>query len=339
MRSPLLAFLVLFVLLVWTGCSKDTKEPQRAVPRTTEPESDKATPDVVPLSPASTMDLVELAQGYDVAREEAVQEPRPPVEEAESLESQLVRTKERLYNDSRWAQSLSERLPALREEKETLLGRAEELELKVRVPSEPNLPEVEQSLREAVSSVSGVDWVSIEFQPQRSQRYPLPEEIEGAKELTLEENDIRDVIQVALVLNVPDRAVLDPLLEAIRKIPRLTVPRRISVHNEQVLVNAEVYVFPPLALPVWVVRSKDLRDELARSGVEIPLEEVVKQDPIGHVQSAAMALRHYNSVLEQVQEAVTLQGELSYLRVRDQFFRRKLELSKTGSADGLMSLQ
>jgi Arc/MetJ family transcription regulator len=296
-----------------------TKEGPAESPSITQPA-----PEAPRIEPAVQEDPKERPEVAESPEEPGAQ---PLVSDEEQWERTLIQVKERLAGELAWALGMAEQSDAIKIQSQQLLREAELLQLKERVPSEPRTEEVEAAWRQLAKEL-GVEIGYLEFVPVVSHRPPLPERVEGRKTLRYTDNDIRDTIQVVVRLEGADQTVPGKLVEAIGQFKRLTVIRRIQSQPDGLLVNTEIFVFPAIARPKFVVDPKDLREELARWRILLPLEEAVARDPIGHLQNAALAARHFNTLLPAVREAVSFQGELLYLTQRNEFFRRKLDESK-----------
>lgn len=299
--------------------SSPSKAEQPTSPVVTEPASE------APKVEAAVQEAPEEPSSTAVSPEDPA--APPPITDEEQWEKTLIQVKERLAGELSWALSMVERSDEIKIQSQQLLREAELLQLKERVPSEPRTEEVEAAWRQLAQEL-GVEIGYLEFVPVVADRPPLPVRVEGRKTLRYTDNDIRDTIQVVVRLEGADQTVPGKLVEAIGQFKRLTVIRRIQAQPDGLLVNTEIFVFPAIARPKFVVDPKDLREELNRWQIQLPLEEAVARDPIGHLQNAALAARHFNTLLPALREAVSFQGELLYLTQRNEFFRRKLDESK-----------
>ena len=257
------------------------------------------------------------------AAEEAPAEEQQPdavslePSEAELIMESLKKLKDQALTEAQWAQELRERLESLRNR----LAEAEQVlkdpSYTVGVPSKLDPAVVEAEWRKAAVD-AGTEVQFFEITEASVHRDAIPPMVPDRKPFQITMNDVRDIFLVVARIPRVDDATMERFVSNLAKLDRLTLPTRVQVFGDRVIVNAEVYRWREVPLPERIVRQKDLKEELRRAGVSLSVEEVVKMDPIGHLQHTALSFKTYNAARPHVVQALKAIDRLAVFELQRQ---------------------
>jgi len=165
----------------------------------------------------------------------------------------------------------------------------------------------------------------------------LPKELPADKQFELGLADIRSVYQVVVTIpRLPD-AELARLLEGVKLFQRLTLIRRIRLGEaDKYVINAEVYMFNPTDVPKFLVPERSIEAAMSTMGINLTVSEAVRRDPIGYVQTAALAYAEYTALRDKVSKLVVLEGQSMWLKGRRAFWEAREAEVKALKLDGVL---
>ena len=238
--------------------------------------------------------------------------------EAEVIIENLMKLKVQALAEAQWAQGLREQLESLRNQLVKAEEAVKEPLYTVGVPSILDPKAVEAEWRKAAVD-AGTEVQFFELTQAPVHRGAIPQMVPDRKPFQIALNDVRDIFMVVVRIPRVDDAAMERFVSSLTKLDRLTVPTRVQVFGDRVIVNAEVYCWREAPLPERIVTQKDLKEELRRAGVSRSVEEVVKMDPIGHLQHTALSFKAYNAARPDVVQALKAIDRLAVFDLQKQF--------------------
>ena len=196
------------------------------------------------------------------------------------------------------------------------------------VPAEPGYDDLKGAIAAVVKRV-GLELVYYNVIESKATPRRLPEIIHGDKSFEFEDGDVRQVFQVAIRVSRAEREQVLKLVAELKALDRLLLIRRVKPLPESILVNMDAYWFGEERYPLHQVLPRDLKTEMERLGITGSMEEVMRQDAVGHLQNAALSYRELNSSLPKLNEAMGLLSRSKFLEARSAFYRKAVEAAAT----------
>ncbi|GEM_PF-4167024 len=232
-----------------------------------------------------------------------------------------------------WARGLLASERELKDEVERLKGLLSDPATRALVGDQELYDEVKAEW-ESLAKELGLELASFTASKATLDVIQLPDSMPADRPLELTNNHVRATHQLIVRLPVMDREKLTALLEGIKKFKRLTLVRRIKPERgENHLVNAEFYQFLPTDKPAMLVPERTVEAEMAQLGIRLTLQDAVRRDPVGYVQTAALALAEYRAARNRLQEVVELKRQLLWLQLQHAFIAERLNAREAMKLD------
>jgi hypothetical protein len=319
----LLACLGLLLALAAAGCNKPRKvehgsEPAPKAPKATAPDGAAAGTDA---EPAEAPDVTT----GEVRPDLVAKAPEAPPEPAEKpLKEKLKELKFKARREVVWARTTIDNIPSYERALEKYQREFDQWRMYERVPLEPKKAELKAALTELFDRLG----LPILYYAEADSTVPprkLPEVIHGDKAFEFEDNDVREIFHVTIRTGAATPETVASLVTELKALDRLLYVRRVKVGKEELLVNLDTYFFRAERYPVHQVLERKLEERMRQMGIARSVDEVVNDDPLGHLQNAALSYREFNANLEALNEAMALLSRSKFLEARSSFFRRAVE--------------
>lgn len=227
-----------------------------------------------------------------------------------------------------WARSVLARESEIKTELDKLVAEEARLGVLRAIPETQDDASVEAEWQ-GVAQIMGFKVGAWFLAKSNIQTRPLPKEVPADKEFELLPSDIRSVYQVVVTIPRLSDADLTRLLDGVKGFQRLTLVRRIKRGDaDTYVVNAEVYLFNPTDVPKFIVPERTIEAAMSSIGIHMTVSEAVRKDPIGYVQTAALAFAEYQAAREKVARLAVLEGQILWLKARRAFWEGQVAEQK-----------
>lgn len=232
-----------------------------------------------------------------------------------------------------WARTSIEQLDRLKQEAASLEALEKTDGFEIGVPDTVDKAAVEAEWR-ALAQGLGIEVLSVLVSESELDVRDLPDVVVVDKPFALETGDVRRIYQVTVKITDPGMDAMALLVNGSKSLKRLNLLRRVSTEFKGVvLVHSEIYSFVKPSKPKFIAPTHRLDQEMKHAAVNFTIEEAIKRDPIGYIQSSGLAYNEYDKLMPQLTEYAEVFGKLQWLRVRRDFWNgRKAEVEAVSLA-------
>ena len=270
---------------------------------------------------AAGNESVEVSDEFEILEEVVLPRiSRGPGRREMSIADKLKKLKFKARRDVMWARTTVANIPSYQRALEKYDAEFERWGMYQKVPTAPKLEELRKEVEELAERL-GLTVTVLKVKDYPITPRDLPELIRGERAFDFEDNDLRGVVHVTMLFDKVEAELLRSLVAGLKAASRLTRVRRLSPKEGGFLLNADCYYFIDTSFPIHIIEEKDLEKEMGQSGIEMDIEEVVRLDPIGSLQSAALSYKEFNLSLPELNEAMKLLSESRFKSARSEFFR------------------